>query len=269
MWMVVVSTIIGLLAAAGLVLGGVSNVYWSVLWGLLVLLVCQMGSGLLMRRRITALMNEVQGILGAGQKRLQQKVNQWQIRPPGSIKQAQIELERDQRVFLEQAIARTAILVPYYRWSPLLRKQVNTLRMQLYFQMKQFDEVDRLLPNCLYLDPMTAAMRLARMYTRKDPELDRFFTKQTRRLRYGQGAILYALMSWIAVQRGELDRAHQVLIKACEHMENETLKHNRDLLANNNVKAFSNAGLGDEWYALGLEQPRVKSQRQRGPGRPF
>jgi hypothetical protein len=42
-------------------------------------------------------------------------------------------------------------------------------------------------------------------------------------------------------------------------------------LANNRVGHFSNAGMGDEWYALHLEQPKVKMQRQRPHafGRPF
>ena len=45
-----------------------------------------------------------QKILMDGQKRLQAKVNQWQMRPPGSLKQAQIEMEREQRVVVERAL---------------------------------------------------------------------------------------------------------------------------------------------------------------------
>ena len=37
---------------------------------------------------------------------------------------------------------------------------------------------------------------------------------------------------------------------------------------NGKEKQFSNAGFGDIWYALYLEEPKVKPQRQR-PGRPF
>ena len=66
--------------------------------------------------------------------------------------------------------------------------------------------------------------------------------------------------------REEIEAAHKVLVRACEKMENEVIKANRDHLANNRVSQFSNAGLADEWYALGLEQPRVKMQRQRHPG---
>jgi hypothetical protein len=45
-------------------------------------------------------------------------------------------------------------------------------------------------------------------------------------------------------------------------MENATIKQNLEHLANNRINQFTNAGLGDEWYALHLEQPKVKTQRQ-------
>ncbi|MDD5704981.1 MAG: hypothetical protein PHR35_03590 [Kiritimatiellae bacterium] len=270
MWTLILSALAGACLALGLTVGGVSLWGWSLLWGVLLFLGGQAGTGWLLRRRVQTLMNKVQEIMAAGQKRLQQKTSQWQLRPPGSLKQAQLELEREQRVFLEQAIAQTAGLTPYFRWSPLLRRQTDTLRMQLYYQLKNYTEVDRLLPGCLYLEPMTAAMRMARMYVRKDPGLDKFFEKQVRRLRYGQGAILYGLQAWIALQRGDVAAAHKTLVRACAKMENETIKRNCEHLANNRVKQFSNAGLGDEWYVLGLEEPRIKAQRQRQPGgRPF
>jgi hypothetical protein len=59
-----------------------------------------------------------------------------------------------------------------------------------------------------------------------------------------------------------------VLIEACEKMENETIKRNREHLANNRVGHFSNAGLGDQWYALHLEEPKVKMQRQSPYAKP-
>lgn len=254
----------------GLGLSGASNTGWSIAWGVLAFLGSQAAVGLLLRRRVQKLMANVQATLAAGQKRLQHKVAQWQTRPPGSLKQAQLELERDQKVFLEQALAQTLDFETYHLWSPLLSRQTATLRMQLYYQLHDYAAVDRLLPKCLYLEPMTAAMKLARMHVRKDPEMDHFFKKQVKRLRYGQGAVLYALEAWSLLQRNDPDGAHRVLIQACEKMENETIKRNRDHLANNRVRHFSNAGLGDEWYALGLEEPKVKMQRARGPGgRPF
>jgi hypothetical protein len=258
--------------ATGVVLGvsGAASVGWSVAWGVLAALAFQVGAGLFLRRKVKAAMDRVQGVLQAGQKRLQQKVSQWQMRPPGSIKQAQIELEREQRAFVEQALEKSRDLEVFYRWTPMLRRQVDTLRMQLYYQSKDYKKVDALLPTCLFLDPLTAAMKLARMHVTGAAGADKFFEKQVKRLRYGQGGILYALYAWMQVERGDLAGAHKVLVRACAKVENETLKRNREHLANNRPAHFSNAGLGEEWYALGLEEPKVKMQRQRNvPGRPF
>jgi hypothetical protein len=169
-----------------------------------------------------------------------------------------------------QALEATSSLEPFFKWSFLLGKQVTTMRMQFHYQLHDFEKVDELLPKCLFLEPMTACMKMARMYKLKDEGIDGFFEKRVKRLRYGQGAILYALYVWILVKQKRVDEAHEILIRACDKEENDTLKRNREHLANNRVKQFSNAGMGDEWYALGLETPKmqVKRQRQRG-NRPF
>ena len=183
------------------------------------------------------------------------------------MKQAQGELERDQRVFIEQALEASKGLEKFVPWTLMLDRQIATLRMQLNYQLKDYRKVDELLPKCMFMDPMTAAMKLARLHVRGETAAaEKFFQKQTGRLRYGQGAILYALYAWMLVQRKELEAAHKILVRACEKMENEVIKNNRDHLANNRVNQFSNAGFSDEWYALGLEQPKVKMQRQRHPG---
>jgi len=256
----------------GLILGltGAASAGWSVGWGVLAALAAQAAAGLWLRRKVKAAMDGVQSVLLAGQKKMQQKVSQWQMRPPGSIKQAQIELEREQKGFVEQALARSTELERFFPWTPMLRRQVNTMRMQLYYQIKDYRMVDKLLPSCLFLEPLTAAMKLARMHATGAEGAEKFFEKQVRRQRYGQGVILYALYAWMRVQKGDVAGAHKVLVRACEKSENETLKRNREHLANNRPGQFSNAGLGDEWYALGLEEPKVKMQRPRGhTGRPF
>ncbi|HPW74846.1 MAG TPA: hypothetical protein PLJ32_02615 [Kiritimatiellia bacterium] len=244
---------------------------WSVFWGVIVFVAGQALAGYLIQRRVKSGMEAIQKILLDGQKRLQAKVNQWQNRPPGSLKQAQIEIEREQRVFVERALEASKGLERFKLWAPLMGRQINTLRLQFYWMLKEFKQVDALLPNALFLDPMMAAVKLARMHMKDETEgMERFFRKQTRRLRYGQGALLYGLYAWILVRQQDPDAAHKVLIEACEKMENETLKKNREHLANNRIDLFSNADLGDEWYALHLEQPKVKMQRQqRFSGRPF
>ncbi len=271
---IILAVCCGLVAGGGLGFSGAAAPGWSVFWGVLAALAVQGAMGFWLKRKVEAGMKEVQGILLLGQKRIQNKVSQWQMRPPGSVRQAQIEIEREQKGFVAQAIEASGKLEKWRRWSPLLGKQVATLRMQLYYQTKDYQKVDELMPHCLFLEPISAAMKLARMYQRGEEGIEAFFEKQVKRLqRFGRGAdtaILYAAYSWMLVQKGNIDQAHKILIRGCEKAEKEPLKRNRDLLANNKVNHFSNAGFGDEWYALGLEEPKIKMQRQRVAGsRPF
>jgi len=270
MWTVLLNGILGLLLVVAFGLGHVANWGWATFWGLMTFVAGQGAMGYLFQRKIKAEMGAVQKILETGQKRLQQKVNQWQMRPPGSLKQAQQEIERDQKTFVDKALEASKGLERYNRWAPLMGRQIATLRIQLYWMMKDFKKVDELMPKALIVDPMMAAVKMARMYMKGEDGIDKLFKKQTVRLRYGQGALLYALYSWILVQKNDLDGAHKVLIQACEKMENDTIKKNRENLANNRVGHFSNAGLGDEWYALHLEEPKVRMQRQsKFSGRPY
>jgi hypothetical protein len=269
---VLINAGVGVLAMLAFGLTGAANWGWSVFWGVLAFAAGQVGAGVLIQRRVKAGMGEIEAILKDGQRRLQAKVNQWQMRPPGSIKQAQIEMERDQRRSVERALEASKGLERFARWSPLMGRQIATMRLQLYWMLKEFKKVDELMPKALLMEPMMVAIKMARMQMTGATEgLDALFRKQARRLRYGQGALLYGLYSWILVQNQNPGEAHKVLIQACEKMENETIKRNREHLANNRVGQFSNAGLGEEWYALHLEEPKVKMQRQRPGafGRPF
>ena len=267
---VALNGLMGVLLALALGAGHAASWGWASFWGVLTFIASQGGTGYLIQRRVKAEMGAVQKILEDGQKRLQQKVQQWQMRPPGSMKQAQTEIERDQRVFVERALEASKGLERYNRWAPLMGRQIATLKIQLYWMLKEFKKVDELMPRALVMDPMMAAMKMARMHMNNEEGIEKLFKKHTARLRYGQGTLLYALYAWILVQKKEIDGAHKVLIEACEKMENDTMKKNREHLANNRVGNFSNMGLGDEWYALHLEQPKVKMQRQsRFSDRPF
>ena len=237
---------------------------WSILWGVLAFAVGQGLCAYLFQRRVKLAMAAVQSIMTEGQKRMQQKVHKWQIRPPGSLKEAQLEIERDQKRIVEQALAASTQLERFNRWVPLMNRQTATLRIQLYWSIKDFKKVDELIPSALFVEPMMATIKIARMYMTNaaTADIEKFFRKQTVKLRYGQGAILYCLCAWIFLQRSDPANANKILIEASKKMENDVVKANLTHLANNRLSQFSNAGLGEEWYALHLEQPKVKTQRQ-------
>ncbi len=270
MYLLAINLIFGFSSGLALWYGGAAAGGWSVLWGVLVFLAAQLLLGFLVQRKVKSEMEKVQSVLNNGKNHLQQKVSQWQIKPPGSVKDARKIIEKEQAVFIKKALDASAGLEKFDRWAPLMRKQINALRLQLHWMNKDFKAVDKLMPTVMVLDPMMACIKMARMYMRGDEGIEKLFKKHSGRVRTDQGVLIYALYSWILVQRGEIDQAHKVLIDGCEKTENEFLKRNRDHLANNRIKHFSNAPFGDEWYALHLEEPKMKVQRQqRFNGRPF
>ena len=260
----ILNGVFGVLMATVLAATRTAHWGWAVFWGLLAFVAGQGLATYLLGRRIKKDMAAVQSIMTEGQKRMQQKVHMWQTRPPGSIKQAQLEIERDQKRIVEQALAASVTLERFNRWMPLMHRQNATLRVQLYWSIKDFKKVDELLPDALFVEPMMATLKISRMYMldAETADIEKFFKKQIAKLRYGQGALLYSLLAWIYVQRKDLDAANKLLIDAGKKMEHAVIKSNRETLANNHANLFSNAGLGEEWYALHLEQPKVKTQRQ-------
>ena len=70
------------------------------------------------------------------------------------------------------------------------------MQMAFHFQMRNWAEVDRLLPSCVFLDAQTVSMKLARLYKTKDEGLDKFYKKKTRMLRKDSIVLPAATYSW-------------------------------------------------------------------------
>jgi len=254
-------------------LGGFSLAYfagdfgtgWSVFCGLVGFGIVQGVAGFLIRKRVMRDMERVQAILANGQKSLQEKTKRWQFRPPSSIQAAQREMFNDTKVFVREALAQTETLRRYRLWVPMIGRQMATAQLQLNWMIKEFKAVDELMPKALLLDPTMAAIKMARMYMleAKTEDIEKVYDKAVRRLRYNQNVLLAATMSWIQVKRGNADAAFKTLTEALKKSDNETLKRNHATLMNNRVPQFTNSGIGDTWYSLYLEEPKVHVQRQR------
>ena len=238
---------------------------WSITLGILSFGVFQLAVGLFVQRRVKADMEKVQGILLAGQKRLQQKMQRWQMRPPGSIQAAQREIFDDTKVFVREALAETSALEKYRIWVPMMDRQIATARIQLSWMIKDFKTVDALMPKALLVDPMMCCIKMARMQMLNAPvaDISKVYQKGVRRVRYNGNVLLAATMSWIELARGDADAAFKTLTEALKKSDNETLKRNHECLMNNRLAHFSNSGIGDQWYSLLLEEPRMHMQRQR------
>ena len=238
---------------------------WSIFAGVVGFGVFQGVVGFLIQKRVKRDMERVQGILLAGQKKLQQKMQRWQMRPPGSVQAAQNEIMADTKVFVREALAQTETLRKYRLFVPMMSRQIATAQLQLNWMIKDFKAVDKLMPKAICIDPTMSAIKMARMYMLEKPvaEIEKVYKKGVGRVRYNGNVLLAATMSWIQVQKGDADGAFKTLTEALKKSDNETLKQNHENLMNNRLAHFSNSGIGDQWYSLYLEEPKVRAQRQR------
>lgn len=253
----VLAVIAGLISKFVLVYGTA----WTLINATAVFAACWIGIGLFIRTRINKVNNTIQEQMTEAQKKINRKLQAFQNRPGANAKSIQKTLEKDQHATLLEAVRETHRLDPYFKWNLLLEKQINTMRMMFYYQMKDFAKVDELLPRCIFFDPRASAFKIARMYKRKTPGIEKFFTRKAKRLKGENAALLYGLYSWILVKNGETDKALKLLTEARKKADHPTIMENREKLANGKVKQFSNSGLGELWYALYLEDPKIKQKK--------
>lgn len=251
------------LAAAYISGSALNNMNWGITIGVAALIATQVLAGLFIRRKVNKINSQIQTQLQETQNKLQRKINMMQQKPGMSPKFLQNTVEKEQSVAVHKALEMTDALKPYYLWSPLLSKQINTMKMMFHYQIKEFDKVDALMGKCLFFDPTSSAMRLARMYKKNDPKLDKFATGKLKRAKGEAGVLLYALYSWILVKRNDIPGAIKLLAASKKRCDNEVLNANWERLVNDKAKNFSNAALGEMWYMLYLEEPKVKTQRMR------
>ena len=244
----------------------------EIFWGLAGFLVPQFLIGFIVRKKITAVQNELQEKLVNGQKQMTRKIQLFQTKPGGNIKQIQRQLEGDQKALITESLAFTKRFEPFKKWTLMMGRQIATMRLQFHYQLKDFEAVDKLLATGglftgpMMMEPMVIAMKIARQYKNGDVAgAEKTFKSRVKWMRGNRGTLLYGLMSWIYMQQGESEKARLLLVKAKDITSDETLAANWELLANNKDKQFSNAGLGEEWYGLYLEAPPLpKQQRMHG-----
>ena len=234
--------------------------------------------GFLVRKRIGKVQKELEEIMQSAQQRMNRKIQLFQSKPGGNFKQLQRQLEADQKVVFQQGLDFTQRLEPFRKWSLMMGRQIATMRMQFLYQLKEFEQVDEILATGglfkgpVMMEPMTVAMKMARQYKNNDiAGAEKTFKRRIKWFRGDRGTLLYGLMTWILVKEGKIEEARDLLVKAKDATYNETFTRNWEQLSNDRVKSFSNAGLGDQWYGLYLENPpQPKQQRVRGPrGRGF
>ena len=236
---------------------------WAIGNGFVMAVAAQLLIGLFIRRKVTKINEKIQGVMVEAQNKINRMAQGFQRRPLGSIKEMQKMLEKEQNESVRKALEAAGEMKKFYLWNFLLERQINTMRMLLHFQLHELQEVDKLMPKCLMMDPRAVAIKMVRMYKKDNQDFHKFFAKKAKRLKDDDAALLYGLYSWILVKEGQTDKALNILIEAKKKTSNETIIQNWEHLANGRIKQFSNAGLGDMWYSLYLEDAKIKPQKMR------
>ncbi len=261
-----ISLIISLLAALAVgwfIARDLSSTGWGVFCGAVTALIVQFIIGLALRKRVNARQNRIQELLNETRSKAERQLAGFQQRRPGDMRGAQELILRIQREGVREALRETDNFAPLYKWNFLLKRQINTMKIQLYYQLADYKMVDQLLPRALLIDPQSLAIKLVRMFKNDDPGLDKFYRRKCAKLKSDTGAFIASVYAWIKIRQGDVAAARETLIAAKKRSDNAILIENCDKLLNGKEKQYSLQGFGDAWYALALEEPKVKMQRQR------
>ena len=260
-------TLICALAAGTIVwIGTVYGLHLSQIWGttlsVLAILTVQVIVSLIIRKLTNQVNLQIQGIMMEVQKKIEMKQQQFMRHPVGSPKTMLQMLEKEQNIGLERAIEACDRFRPFYKWSFLLERQINTMKMAFNYQLKRFEEADQFMAKALLLDPQSISMKMARMYQKNEDGIAKYFKKKCKGLK-GKNCILpYSLYAWILLKQNQPDEAFKIMTDAKKKVENEVILQNWEALANGKIRNFSNAGLGEMWYALALETPKMPKMQQ-------
>ena len=255
----------------GVLLGGTLGMVWqghpvwASLLGVTGFFGVMIGVNLLMRRKMEAIFKGVQAHIEESQEQLRRRIQIMQNKNMSGGKGLQKRLEKEQTDSIVESIALLDQITPLKRWNIMAERQANTLRGQLYYQIKDFGNAKRCLEKSLVPtpDPLTLAMKMALMYKAEAfDDLAKAFRRGVKRFKDDKSVILYALYSWVLVSQGKFDEAQAVLDEGKDQTDDETIRRNWEHVANGRVKQFSNAGVGEQWYALHLEAPKPVKARQ-------
>lgn len=239
---------------------------WGITCGVAGYIATQIVISLILRKKVNAVQAGIQNEMDMDRERINRQLTTFQQRQPGNMNGLKQLADRLQNEVSRKLLDATSRFQVYYLWSPMLYKQINAMKVQLYYQLKDYEKVDELLPKSMLLDPLSLSIKLVRMYRNEDVKLDAFYNKKCSNFKSDQGAFLACVYAWIKLKQQNSQAAVAALRKARKLSDNPVLVDNLDKLANDRKKDFSNAGFGEQWYALGLEEFKPKAVRRRNNG---
>ncbi|MBE6406459.1 MAG: hypothetical protein E7040_10630 [Lentisphaerae bacterium] len=237
--------------------------FWVVVLGVLGFVTVQIIVALVLRFKMNKINGALQQVMLETQKTLERKQQMFIRQRNTNQTMLRMQLEAEQKKGIEAALEVIEQFRPLCLWNLMIKKQMTTMKMAFNYQMRNWQEVDKLLPGCTFLDPQTVCMKLARMYKNKDEGLDKYYKKGTRLLRKESLILPAATYSWILLKQDRKEDALRVLNNTLKKTESAILTQNRDAIVNNKLKQFSNAELAESWYVLALEEPKMQKVQQK------
>lgn len=267
---------------------GLDGTWGSYIFGLIGTLVTFFIINKKVQKPLNELIMKVQTRLQKAGEEVQKKVNHFQSRPGGNQAAFMKTVDKIQKDAAEEALTYLEGADKYYKWNFLIEKQIDTMRFQLNYQIKNFEQVDKYLDSVWMFDPSVVTMKMARLYKKnslknsedlekgalKNWPVTKVFRKGVGRLKGDKSAMVYSTYAWMLIKSGFQEEALSVLTEASKKSADEVILKNIERLRNDKPKSFSNAKYGEAWYALFLEEPpkqkqKVVRQSARNAGRPF
>ena len=236
---------------------------WNIFFGILAFVAVQIVTAVILRQKMKKINSSLQEVMAATQKSMERKQQMFIRQRNQNQVMLKMQLEAEQKKGIEEALKVCERMRPLCLWNLTMKKQIATMEMAFHYQIKDWKKVDELLPDCIYLDPQTISMRLARMYKTKENGIEKFYKKKTRLLRKDSCVLPAAVFSWILVKQDRREDALKVLNSALKKTSSEILSRNRDSIVNGKLKMFSNTDLAESWYVLGLEEPKMQKVQQK------
>ncbi|MBP5639656.1 MAG: hypothetical protein J6X55_09270 [Victivallales bacterium] len=243
------------------------HIGWTITLSVIAFLAVWIGLNLLIMKKLEKIFKSVQEFIQGAQDKLRREINMYQQK--GMVgPRMQEKIEEKLKASIKEAIEKLEEATPLRKWNWLVGKQTDTMKAQLLYQIKDYDAADPLLDKALPFDPMITAMKIARYYKRgMRDKVTKTYNSGIKRFKGDKKISLYALDSWILVKEDKIQEAVVVLDEGKTKTDSPVLKDNWEHLVNNRVKRFSNAGLGEIWYSLNLED--MKQIRVRQQATPF
>ncbi|MGD9808093.1 MAG: tetratricopeptide repeat protein [Deferribacterales bacterium] len=164
---------------------------------------------------------------------------------------------------VEKAVEKLKSGYTYAKWQFMVKEQIDSQIGILYYTAKDFDKAEPYLENAFSKNWMAMSMRAAAHYKKGD--MDKVKKVMDKGIKGApKETFMYALYAWFLMEKGEKEKAMEVLTKGVEKNPiDERLSSNLDAVKNGKKLKMQN--YGNYWLQmhLGGKNPQGGQQYQQ------